>query len=195
MESTVLYPANKSKTTISDCQLHPPLLQLPTLSSGLSQLKWDQDKLQLQDISPDTKTFLIFVEYHISNTGDIDTIAQYLDDMQGLGIAPTGKIFVDLFRGFYYHNRVGFTWWTAEKLEKVWQSFQQLAEQEQSRVYWGKWIVIWMLRAYTRCCGRSVALQKWAYAKPRWHQAEEHEQLMLSIIRRAADRSKYHVQR
>ena len=149
---------------------------------------------QLQDISPDTKTFLIFVEYHISNTGDLDRIAQYLDDMQALRIAPTGKIFVDLFRGFFHHGGAGFTWWTVEKLEKVWQSFQQLVKQEQSHVYWGKWVVIWMLRAYARCCGRDIALQKWSYIKARWSQAEEYEPLMLNIIHYAVPKSTYNTQ-
>ena len=146
---------------------------------------------QLQDISPDTKTFIIFVEYHISNTGDLDRIAQYLDDMQALRIAPTGKIFVDLFRGFFHHGGARFTWWTAEKLEKVWNSFQQLVEQEQSHVYWGKWVVIWMLRAYARCCGRDLALQKWSYIKARWSHAEEHEPLMLSVIHYAVPKSTF----
>lgn len=136
-----------------------------------------------QDISPDEKTFSIFVSHHVSETGDIDAITGWLDDMQRSGISPYGRIFFDLFRGFSFHGGVRFTLWNRATLEKVWRAFQELANEESSdRVFWDTWVVIWILRAYIRCYGHEAAMEKWSTIKADWNKASEHERFILSVI-------------
>ena len=145
-----------------------------------------------QILAPDTQTFIILVKHHVSKTGQMSAVTKYLDEMQAFGVPVHGRIFHELFRGFALHGGVRYTLWSESQLRNVWAAFLNISEQGLENVYWGRWMVIWILRAFSRCCGENTALGIWSIIKPRWTEAKNDEEFMLSIIDRALLRHHVH---
>ena len=135
-------------------------------------LKTDPQKLQqLQDeqlLAPGLRTYVILIEHHVSVTGELRRVTRLLDEMQSLGLPIHGRIFLKLFKGFAYHGGIRYTSWTKVRLESVWAAFCSTLDSGTEDVQLQKWMVIWITRAFTKCCGRLRALEVWAELKPRW---------------------------
>lgn len=142
------------------------------LNSLASQYRRDPGKLQQirdwQCVAPNMHTFSIFVEHHVNQTGEIRRISSLLSEMQVLGVPMHGRIFLKLFKGFAYHGGIRYTSWTKDRLENVWNSLLDLLDQGLDDVRIRKWMVIWTIRAFERCCGRSRTLEIWDELRRRW---------------------------
>jgi pentatricopeptide repeat protein len=134
-----------------------------------SELRELQDQSSL---APDVHTYVIFIEHHVSFTGDLRRVATLLDEMHSLDLPVHGRIFVDLFRGFFNHGGVRYTSWTVSRLENVWSAFlflhDKIPDTSSLEMYVGKWVVIWALRAFGKCCGRQRTTEIWEELKSRW---------------------------
>jgi pentatricopeptide repeat protein len=135
-------------------------------------------------LAPDTTTFIILVKHHVTNTGELAPIVRYLYEMQALGVPIHGRIYLELFRGFAWHGGVRYTTWSQDHLNSVWEAFLELTGIE--NVYWDKWMVIWILRAFVKCSGYEAAIEIWKIIKEKWDPYyEEYEEMMLGIIQQA----------
>ena len=140
-------------------------------------------KLQDQQcLAPNVRTYVIFLEHHVSRTGEMQSIAKLLDEMQCLSLPLSGRIFMELFRGFALHGGLRYTMWTGPRLEGVWRSFIDLADQNLGEVYIAKWLSIWTLRAFMSCCGKERALGIWDELKSRWKPSEYDEKIAQDIL-------------
>ena len=138
-----------------------------------------------QSLAPDVHTYVIFLEYHVSHTGELQRIAGLLDEMQFLGLSIHGRLFLELFRGFFVHGGVRYTSWTQARLENVWSSFVHVLGRDLDNVYVSKWMAIWALRAFIRCCGKCRALEIWNELKSRWKPSESEMEIICGILEQA----------
>ncbi|KAL2364779.1 hypothetical protein RJZ56_002299 [Blastomyces dermatitidis] len=75
-------------------------------------------------LTPDGKTFHIFLWHHANVTGDLQRIIALLEDMKvTFAIPPQGMIYIFLFHGFAAHGGKEGTQWTYKRLKGVWKHF------------------------------------------------------------------------
>lgn len=130
---------------------------------------WKLQKLrEEQSITPDVQTYAHFIEYHVSQTGELRRIAAFLAEMRHLGLPMHGRIFTKLFKGFTYHGGVRYTSWTRARLEIVWESMLGAIDQGLDDVRVMKWMVLWAVQAFDRCAGRQRTLEIWSELRQRW---------------------------
>ncbi|OAX85287.1 hypothetical protein ACJ72_00317 [Emergomyces africanus] len=75
-------------------------------------------------LTPDGKTFHIFLWHHANVTGDLSRVMALLEDMKvTFAIPPQGMIYIFLFHGFAAHGGKEGTQWTYKRLKSVWKHF------------------------------------------------------------------------
>ncbi|KAJ6002682.1 hypothetical protein N7451_005229 [Penicillium sp. IBT 35674x] len=90
-----------------------------------------QDSLPM---TPDTRTFYIWLQFCTRVTGDLDMFMNVLRDMENtFSVPPRHLIYLYLFEGFGLHGRRRKNWWTAEKLRLTWLSFIQAVRDSKAR--------------------------------------------------------------
>ena len=196
-----VYERMKRMHTKQTCQILPPgnwreIRDLGRLLNRAARnFKDDPGKLRQvreeQSIAPDTQTYLHFVEYHASQSGDIRRIAALLAEMQNLGLPIHGRIFTKLFKGFAYHGGVRYTSWTQRRLEDVWASMLGALDQGLNDVRVMKWMVVWAVRAFERCSGRQRTLEIWSELSRRWEPGDGDVDFVMSVLRMILDSSYY----
>ena len=140
-----------------------------------------------QSIAPDTQTYLHFVEYHATQSGEIRRIAALLAEMHHLGLPMHGRMFTKLFKGFAYHGGVRYSSWTRTRLEAVWESMLKVTDQESDDVRVMKWMVVWAVRAFERCAGRQRSLEIWSEMRQIWKPGDGEFELVINILRDTLD--------
>lgn len=149
--------------------------------------KYPERRQRLQDelcLAPNLQTYAIFVEHHATDTGELRRITALLEEMQLLGVPMHGRIFVKLFKGFATHGGVRYTSWTRQRLESVWASLLITLDEGAPYVMAEKWMVVWAIRAFSKCCGRQRALEIWAELGTRWKaEGPEEERAVFNILR------------
>lgn len=156
------------------------------LNRAAKSYRRDPEKRQrLQDeqsLAPNLHTFSIFVEHHVTSTGELQRVATLLDEMQFFDVALDGRMFVKLFKGFATHGGIRYSSWTRARLESVWVSFQKVIDEEIEDIRVGKWISIWALRAFTKCCGNERTLQIWEELKSRWKPDASESEIIIGVL-------------
>ncbi|KAL9010321.1 MAG: hypothetical protein Q9173_004730 [Seirophora scorigena] len=137
-------------------------------------------------LAPDLRTFCTLIDHHAHVTGELGRVAALVEEMRILGVPLHGLIILRIFRGFAHHGGMKYTSWTRQRLESVWASLLSMLDKEMDNVYVEKWMVVWVVRAFARCCGEERALQIWEELRDRWTMAGEDE-------RRAAEHLLRHV--
>lgn len=133
-------------------------------------------KLQEQQyLAPNMRTFSIFIDYHVQVTGELRRITVMLAEMQDLQIPIHGRIFIKIFRGFARHGGVKYTLWTTQRLEAVWMSLLAASDAQTEGIEVLKWMVVWVIRAFAKCCGSDRTLQIWEEIRNRWKIVDDHE--------------------
>ncbi|PGH03789.1 hypothetical protein AJ79_07265 [Helicocarpus griseus UAMH5409] len=75
-------------------------------------------------LTPDAKTFHIFLWHHANVTGDLARVMSLLEDMRDtFAIPPQGMIYIFLFHGFAAHGAKQDSEWTFRRLKNVWKHF------------------------------------------------------------------------
>ncbi|KAF6238170.1 hypothetical protein HO173_003804 [Letharia columbiana] len=144
---------------------------------------WKIRQLQKeQSIAPDVQTYAHFVEYHVSQTGELRRIAALLAEMQHQGLPMHGRIFTKLFKGFTYHGGVRYTSWTRARLEIVWESMLGALDQGLDDVRMMKWMVIWAVKAFKRCAGRQRTLEIWSELRQRGKPSDGDMEFVMGLL-------------
>lgn len=104
------------------------------LRTAAIEFKYQPEKLKTlqaeQSLAPNLRTFNIFLDYHIQETGSLTAVAALLDEMRILGVPKQSRTFVKLFRGFAQHGGVRYTFWTRARLESVWTALIHMLDLE-----------------------------------------------------------------
>jgi pentatricopeptide repeat protein len=149
------------------------------------------DLQQLQDeqpLAPNQHTLIIFLRHHVSCTGELHRISALLDDYAALGLPAHGRVFLELFRGFARHGGIRYSAWTPARLESVWAALQRLLAEGEGDLYTSRWMAVWMVRAYARCCGRARTVEVWDALKAAWKAGPADEELVTRMLYTALQR-------
>lgn len=85
-------------------------------------------------MTPDTRTFYIFLRHCVYGTGDLSMFMDVLRDMEKtFPMPPRHFIYILLFEGFALHGRQKKTTWTVERLRLTWHSFIRAVRDSQRR--------------------------------------------------------------
>lgn len=145
---------------------------------------------QIQDeqwLAPGLRTFTTLIGHHIAVTGELRRVTRLLDDMQSLGIPVHGRIFLRIFKGFALNGGIRYTSWTKARLESVWNALTIALDDRVPDVQLQKWMVVWIMRAFAKCCGRARALEIWAEIKTRWKPDNAENDTVHHILREILD--------
>lgn len=90
-----------------------------------------QDSLPM---TPDTRTFYIFLRHHALQTGRFDMFMSVLHDMEdAFAVPPRHMIYMLLFEGFGLHGR-RMKDWSAKRLRLVWHSYLRALHESKARL-------------------------------------------------------------
>lgn len=134
-------------------------------------------------IAPDLQTYRILVNYYAVETGELDKAAKVLDEMKWFELPVHGALFLALLKGFGMHGGIRYTHWTEDRLENVWKAFMDALDNEVEDLYMSKWIVMWALRAFAKCSGKSRTIDVWEQIKERWDPVGDDLDHVLKALR------------
>ncbi|KAL8945918.1 MAG: hypothetical protein Q9222_007613 [Ikaeria aurantiellina] len=173
----IFYEKTSQPAPVSDWRISRDMGRI--LDKATQRMRDDPEAMQRlqakQYLGPDVRTFTIFLDYHVHVTGEIRRVSILLNEMQGLKIPIQGRIFIKIFKGFACHGGVKYTSWTKQRLETVWASLIGALDKGTHGVEIMKWAVVWIVRAFARCCGRGRALEVWEEVRSRWKVTDEQE--------------------
>ena len=151
-------------------------------------LRGDYKQLQevqgRQFLAPDLKTYSMFIQHHVSRSGSLRRVAALLSEMAALSIPIHGSIFRKLFEGFARHGGIRYTVWTPQRLESVFRSLIVAVEEETKDVHVSKWMAIWVIRAFDRCCDSKRTLEIWSQLRLQWRVVDEHDRTIVESMLR-----------
>ena len=153
-----------------------------------ASLAWAEDRQRLQQIQaeqylgPHPRTYLSFIEYHVSVSGELRKLTNLLDEMYSFGIPMDGRMFVKIFKGFAYNGGVKYTSWTRARLEHVWTALRSLLDCDEENIVLQKWLVIWIIRAFAKCSGKERARELWEEVRSRWKSEPEEMSTVHHIL-------------
>ncbi len=146
--------------------------------------KEKRPELQRKTImAPDIRTFRLLICYYAVVEGDLDKTTELLDEMSLFELPLHGTFFIALLQGFARHGGVRYTKWHEKRLERVWTSLLKALDSGTEGVCISKHLVIWVLRAFAKCSGKSRTLAAWEEIKERWNPCEEDLQTVMSALR------------
>lgn len=134
-------------------------------------------------ITPDLHTFKLLIEHFAIRVGDLNKVAQYLDEMKLLNIQVDPTIFLALFKGFFAHGGFPGSEWSENRLEKVLEALFKAREDEIKGFRIDRWVVIWALRATKKCCSNEMLVQTFDTLSQKWDiPPERHPGNMTTIF-------------
>ena len=134
-------------------------------------------------LTPDLHTYRILIQYFAIKTGELDKVTKYLDDMHLFEIPPHGALFLAILKGFALHGGIRYTQWTDARLEGVWRAFLKSLDLGVEGLYVSRWIVVWALKAFLKCSGKSRTLYAWEEIRQKWEPSEEDMDFVMKTLR------------
>jgi len=143
-----------------------------------------RDKLQKKAaIAPDVHTYRLLLNYFAVRAGELDKSARFLDEMKLFEIPLHGALFLTLLKGFALHGGIRYTHWSDRRLENVWDAFLEALDNEVADLYVSKWMILWALRAFAKCSGKSRAIAAWEEIRQRWDPGEADLDFIMQELR------------
>lgn len=138
-----------------------------------------QTKVQL---SPDLHTYKLLVQHYAIRVGNLNKVAQYLDEMKHLKVPIHPTIFLALFKGFYTHGGFQGSDWSDKRLDGVLSALYQARDEHAKSFRIDRWLVIWALRAVKKCSSTEALLQTFDAMAQRWDIPADRQPFMHAIF-------------
>lgn len=132
-------------------------------------------------ISPDLRTFKLFVEHYAVRVGDLGKVVYFLDEMKAQGVVLHPTVFLGIFRGFFLHGGHPGSDWSEQRLDSVVAAFYQAQDDMGEDFRIDKWAVIWLLKAVKRCCSQQKLEMAFDKISMRWNVPLERRLEVLGI--------------
>lgn len=132
-------------------------------------------------ISPDMRTFKLFIYHYAVRVGDLGKVVYFLDEMKAQGVALHPTIFIDVFRGFFLHGGFPGTDWSEQRLDSVVAAFYQAQAEMGDGFRVDKWAVIWLLKSIKRCCTQQKLEKAFDKISMRWDVPTERRLEILEL--------------
>ena len=133
-------------------------------------------------IHPDLHTYRILVNHYGVTLGDLNKVAQFLDEMRFFQIPLHGAIFLALFKGFATHGGIPRSAWSEQRLDGIWVAFLKAMDDGVEGLFINTWLAGWILRAFQRCSSRERVLGAYEDLKNRWGLDRSDEQYMVDFL-------------
>ena len=133
--------------------------------------------------APDLQTFRILVNYFAAQAGELDKAVKFLDEMEWFGLPVHGALFLSLLKGFAVHGGVRYTHWTDRRLENVWKALMNAIDNDAIDCRMTKWMVVWALGAFAKCCGKSRMIDVWEQIKEKYDPGQEDLDFVMTTLR------------
>jgi pentatricopeptide repeat protein len=138
-------------------------------------------------IAPDRQTFQILLHHFAVQAGEMGKTAKFLEEMTLFDIAPHNALFVPILKAFATHGGIRYTRWTESRLEAVWKSLMQALDDKVEGVDISRWLVIWAIRAFAKCSGKSRTVKVWEEIKQIWDPGEADLDFIMYELRLVLD--------
>ncbi|KAH8596455.1 pentatricopeptide repeat-containing protein-like protein [Bisporella sp. PMI_857] len=142
-----------------------------------------QDLQAISMMGPNGRTYRILFNYFAVDIGDLDKTALFLDDLMDLKVPLHGTHFLAFFRAFATHGGIRYTKWTASLLERTWEIYLTAVDDDVADVRMNKWIILWSLRAFAKCSGKSRMITVWEEVRDKWGPDEAELEFIMRNLR------------
>lgn len=157
-------------------------------SQAVKQQPYKYAAFQKQaSMGPDIHTYRILFNYFGVTFGDLEKVAIFLDELIALKIPLHGGHFLAFFKGFAMHGGIRYTKWTEDLLERTWKIFISAIDEGAEDLYISKWMVLWSLRAFAKCSGKSRMIAVWEEIREKWDPSEQELDFILPNLRQILD--------
>lgn len=140
-------------------------------------------------ISPDLRTFKLFIHHYAVRVGDLGKVVYFLDEMKAEGVALHPTLFLGVFRGFFLHGGYPGTDWSEQRLDTVVAALYQTQDQMGESFRIEAWVVIWLLRATKRCCSKQKLEKTFEEISRRWNIPPERQLDILDVCDKMVGRN------
>ncbi|KAL0941571.1 pentatricopeptide repeat protein [Colletotrichum truncatum] len=137
---------------------------------------------ELADTTPDIRTYRALINHFAIKAGNLNKVAQFLDEMKWFEVPVHGSIFLMLFKGFNTHGGLPGSEWSNLRLHNVLSALTQALDEKSGAVYLDTWLMMWALRAFMRCTNKETVLDVYEQFKQRWRLEEDRAQFMDAYI-------------
>ncbi|KAH6896578.1 hypothetical protein B0T10DRAFT_395966 [Thelonectria olida] len=134
------------------------------------------------DLTPNLRTYRLFIDHYSLRVGDLTKVAQYLDEMKYLKVPIHPTIFLGLFKGFYLHGGFAGSAWSEQRLEGVLKALYQAKDEGGQAFLIDRWVAIWALRAIQKCSTGDAVIRAYQDLAARWDIHPEHYEFMESLV-------------
>ncbi|KAI9674370.1 MAG: hypothetical protein M1829_003772 [Trizodia sp. TS-e1964] len=152
------------------------------MKTRLSNPEFYQKAKRETSMAPDLRTFRILISHHTQQTGDIEQVIGLLGEMGQFEIPIHGSLFLTILKGFAMHGGQRYGSWTRDRLEGVWKAILQGLDEGVEDLYLGRWIAIYAIRAYGKCCGTNRTLEIWHEIQGRWQPKDGDEEWLKKRV-------------
>ncbi|ATY61264.1 pentatricopeptide repeat [Cordyceps militaris] len=140
-------------------------------------------------ISPDLRTFKLFIEHYAVRVGDLGKVVYFLDEMKAQGVILHPTLFLGIFRGFFLHGGHPGSEWSEQRLDSVVNAFYQAQDEMGEHFRIDKWVVIWLLKAIKRCCSQQKLEKAFDEVSVRWDVPMDRRLEVLAICDKIVGRT------
>jgi pentatricopeptide repeat protein len=133
-------------------------------------------------ITPDLQTYRILVNHFAVKMGDLAKVAQFLDEMKWFQVQLHGSIFLALFKGFHLHGGFLGSDWSEKRLKGVFSALLHALDSGAKDLRIDTWLVMWALRAFSKCSSRDAVVEIYSLLKERWKFDAAKAQFLLDFL-------------
>ncbi|PHH86711.1 hypothetical protein CDD83_9861 [Cordyceps sp. RAO-2017] len=134
-------------------------------------------------LEPDLHTYKLLVQHYAIKMGNLNKIAQFLDEMKFFKVSVHPTVFLAIFKGFYLHGGFRGSDWSEARLNGVLSALYQARDAHPQGFLIGRWLVIWALRAVKRCSSTEAVEQTFTALSQRWDIPPDRQAFMHEIYK------------
>lgn len=99
------------------------------------------------NLAPGIRTYRHFIEHYALKVGNLNRVAEFLDEMKHTQVPVDATIFLALLKGFYIHGGHSGSAWSKNRLDRILQALYDTRDEQARGFKINSWLVIWALRA------------------------------------------------
>ena len=99
------------------------------------------------NLAPGLRTYRHFIEHYGIKVGNLNKVAEFLNEMRATRIPVDATIFLALFKSFYVHGGYSGSAWSRTRLDRILQAMYDTRDENAKGFKIDTWLVIWALRA------------------------------------------------
>lgn len=120
------------------------------------------------DLAPGIRTYRHFIEHYAIKVGNLNKVAEFLDEMKHDQIPVDATIFLALLKGFYIHGGHSGSAWSKGRLDRILQALYDTRDEKAKGFKINSWLVIWAMRAVKKVSTAEEVDVAFHHLQTRW---------------------------